>query len=175
MPETCKNYILNCSQCRSISASIKLLSVAVSVMHAVSFSSLTAHKFNKQGARARTQDSCFSITLPLALLPTPPPVLPPSPALTYLCLNCSAGLCGCSEACSLEGSADRQRQCCCSSPKPKQNQLPVACCLPPNVGNINSASNTHTHTPAHRRSRTHMKPLHCGQLGSKANSSNKFN
>lgn len=124
MPETCKNYILNCSQCRSISAFIKLLSVAVSVMQCrLSFSSLTAHKFNKQGARARTQDSCFSITLPLALLPTPPSVLTHSPSLTYLCLNCSAGLCGCSEACSLEGSADRQRQCCCSSPEAKTKSI----------------------------------------------------
>lgn len=78
-------------------------------------------------------------------------------ALTYLCHNCSAvWLCGCSEACSLEGSADRQRQCCCSSPKPKQNQLPAACCLPPNVGNINLASSLHmVHQHAHILAHTH--------------------
>jgi len=63
MPETCKNYILNCSSsCGSGSVS---LSVSVSMSAAVAMP-LAAHKFNKQGARAG-QDT---LSLPIApLLP----------------------------------------------------------------------------------------------------------
>lgn len=157
MPETCKNYILNCSHCRSLArplpccalllslTSVIYLCLNDSLLPSPSTSAsaclpqpLTAHKFNKQGARARTQDTLASA----------------APAhISLLQLLSWTAPCGCSEACSLEGSPDRQRQCCCSSPKPKQNQLPSSLLPAPECRQYKfgkqqtrSHARTHTHT-----------------------------
>lgn len=123
MPETCKNYILNCSSnCGSGSGSVSMsMSVAVAMP-------LAAHKFNKQGARAG-QDT-------LSLLP----------GQLYVCCNEAYSLQSRDNVVVVAGCG--QVRAASSSLKTKTKSIAgKLSCLPSNVGNINLANclNTHTH------------------------------